>query len=138
MGKGILRVDFEPDDRRPPPRRARDDLFWSVMGALAIVAAVVVFVKLLPFLVAVLAAAALLAGLSTWKAARRREVWRRFGWPAAPVAVKTYLGFLGAWFVGLLAVVPLLLLGAAVAAMVLVIVGVALFVTVLTSLLRID
>ena len=136
MSKEILRVDFQPDDRHPSRTPARDDFFWSVIGALAIVAAVVVFVKLLPFMLAVLAASAVLAAISTWKSARRREIWRRHGWPAAPVGVKTYLGFLAAWFLGLLAVVPLFLIGAVVATAVLVVICVVAVVALLSSLFR--
>jgi len=135
MARDVLQVDFRPDGTEP---KADNDIIWSVIGALAIVAAVAIFIHILPFLVAVLVVAAILAGFSTWRTGKQRRLWHQLGWPTERVGVKTYLGFLAAWFVGLLAVVPLLFLGIAVAVVVLILVGIILIVALLASLLRID
>lgn len=132
-----LNIDFVPD-RRPQTPPWYHDVLWMIAVLAFLAAAIVVFIRTLPFLCAVLAVAAVLAGLSTWKAARRRRSLRRIGWPGAPVGAKTYFGFLAAWFIGLLAIVPLVFLGAAFAMGVLVIVGVAFIIAILTSLFRLD
>ena len=134
MGKKVVQIDFVPDGQ--PPQRADDDIIWSVIGALVLILAIVIFVKLLPFLLVVLALAAILAAISTWRSAHRRGLWRRLGWPTPRVGVKTYLSFLAAWFVGLLVLVPLILLGAVAAVVVLAVIGVILAVALVVSLLR--
>jgi len=102
-----------------------------------VAAAAVVFVELLPFLVAVLAVAAVLAALSTWRTWRQRRALLAHGWPVPRVGVPTYLGYLAGWFVGLLVFIPLLLFGAAVAFVVLIAVGAALMAGLILSLFRV-
>ncbi len=139
MAKEVLHVDFRPD-REPSggPGWRGQDILWTVLAVLGLLLLVAIAVELLPFLLVVLAVAAVLAGLSTWKAGRRQRILAQHGWPASPVDVRTYLAYLAGWFVGLLVIVPLLFFGALVAVVILAFVGVILIVGLIAGLLRMD
>ena len=136
MEKEPLQVDFRPDEAQTPA--AGGDILWLVIGAVAVVLAVAVFIQLIPFLLPVLVVAAVLAALSTWRAAKRSQVWRRRGWPARRVGVRSFLGYTAAWFVGLLVVVPIVFLGTIAAAAALVVLGVIAAVALLAGLFKLD
>ena len=134
MDKDVIHVDFTPDGHQ---RHSDDnDIIWSVIAALALVAGVVLFIELAPFMLAVLAVSAVLAGFSTWRVTRRRNAWRRLGWPAPRLSVKTYLGYLAAWFIGLLAIVPLAVFSIVIATIVLAFVGFIIVIAFLASLFK--
>lgn len=136
MEKEPLQVDFHPDEAQTPA--GGGDVLWLVIGAAAAALAVAVFIPLIPFLLPVLAVAAALAALSTWRAAKRAEVWRRLGGPRRRVGVRSFLGYTAAWFVGLLVLVPLVFLGTIAAAAALVVLGVVAAVALLAGLFRLD
>lgn len=138
MAKDVLQVDFEPDDRGAQEgRRTVHEVVWTVLGVLALLVLLALAVELLPFFALVLAVAAVLAALSTWKAARRRRVLMQHGWPASRVEAKTYFAYLAGWFIGLLVFVPLLFFGAVVAVAVLAFVGVVLIIGLVAGLFRV-
>jgi hypothetical protein len=134
MTNDTLRVDFTPDG--PGRRDPAADVFWSVAAAICLVTAVALFVRLAPYLLLIPALALVLATLSTWRAAKRRQRWTRLGWPAPPIGVRTFLGFLAAWFFGLFAIVPLIFLGAVAFVVVICIVGVILVAAFLAALFK--
>lgn len=134
MEREPLEVDFVPDGQRKKPEG--DDIMWSVLGALVLVLVIAVVIHLAPLLLAVLAVAAGLAVLSTWQSARRNERLRRLGWPHRRVGVQTYVSHLASWFLGLLAIVPLVVLGALAAVIGVVIIGAVAMVALIASLFR--
>jgi len=139
MRRDVLQVDFQPENQGPRrPVWTGEDVIWAVLGALALLVIIALAVELLPFLLVVLGVAAVLAALSTWKAARRRRILMQYGWPASRVEVKTYLAYLAGWFIGLLIFVPLLFFGAVIAVGVLTFVGVVLVISLIAGLFRIQ
>ena len=83
----------------------------GVLGATFLALVIGLLVWWIPFLWVLLIAAGVLAILSTVKLARRRALWEeRFGRPAEAVTVCTFVRLVGAWFFGIMAIAPFIIL----------------------------
>lgn len=136
MGEQEMKVvDFKPDEAPRPPRRR--GWLWAVGGLVVCAAVFLIFVRYINVLAGVAVAAAVLAAFSTWRLARWRRVQAAYyERPSQGVTLATYLLFLVAWFLGLLAIVPLILVSVAIAIIVVGSVFLLVIILLVTTLLR--
>ncbi len=133
MGEG-LQIDFFVPDGTPGPRRSRG-LLWMLVEVALIILAAALIIELMPLLLSLLGVAAVLAAVTTWRSARRRRfLLERFGRDFGPVTPRTYLAHLTAWFIGLLAFVPAVVLTTAFLIVAGIVLAAALFILFLASL----